>query len=527
MKLEDIDNEIFKIDNVNYQKGEFILYIENPDSAERCVINFLNKYNNISLFRSNIPFKLFRKVDDSVYNSVEELSLVISNLIVKKSTAIDDTMSSTITTYSSDKIESLLLNKEDVINKVVDFSTINDTLYPSVEAVYELNNKGRSTGVNGGSGVSINADPTKFDINVDGEIIDPVSHLVTSISINLTAIPVTYLASQPESYVTINSSGVPEQSLSKPTPEMYETHLCYFVLVHSNLVSLSSINNFPVKQNNVEARFNQLLDFIGFQNYDDGNLITVGTTGLRISKTAGRLFKLGVGSTNARDSLILGGITDATFQMRNRNTVIVSSTNVIDVTNYDLGGVQTVLSNNKYTAHKIWLFASNLIRVQYGQKQYDSLVEALAGLDNDQYIDEGNAKRNGLQVGWIVFKKSITNWLTPADFQFVQIKGGKSVGSVVPTAQNVYDVSTQPQTTTNVTKGAIQDKRGTLADTDAVREVLNGAGTISHSIKGDGSVFMGNTTVPSTPLLGGMLYVESGALKYIGSSGTITTIAIA
>lgn len=41
-------------------------------------------------------------------------------------------------------------------------------------------------------------------------------------------------------------------------------------------------------------------------------------------------------------------------------------------------------------------------------------------------------------------------------------------------------------------------------------------------------LFMANATAPSTnPTGGGILYVESGALKYRGSSGTITTIAAA
>jgi hypothetical protein len=31
--------------------------------------------------------------------------------------------------------------------------------------------------------------------------------------------------------------------------------------------------------------------------------------------------------------------------------------------------------------------------------------------------------------------------------------------------------------------------------------------------------------VPNTPSGGGVFYVESGALKYKGSSGTVTTIA--
>lgn len=44
---------------------------------------------------------------------------------------------------------------------------------------------------------------------------------------------------------------------------------------------------------------------------------------------------------------------------------------------------------------------------------------------------------------------------------------------------------------------------------------------------GSGVLFLGNaTTVPSTnPTGGGILYVEAGALKYRGSSGTVTTIA--
>lgn len=45
-------------------------------------------------------------------------------------------------------------------------------------------------------------------------------------------------------------------------------------------------------------------------------------------------------------------------------------------------------------------------------------------------------------------------------------------------------------------------------------------------IDADGNIAIGDTgSTPGTPASGGVLYVESGALKYIGSSGTITTIA--
>jgi hypothetical protein len=51
-----------------------------------------------------------------------------------------------------------------------------------------------------------------------------------------------------------------------------------------------------------------------------------------------------------------------------------------------------------------------------------------------------------------------------------------------------------------------------------------------HKIPADGNgvIFIANGTAPAgTPTLGGFLYVEGGALKYKGSSGTITTIAVA
>jgi len=64
--------------------------------------------------------------------------------------------------------------------------------------------------------------------------------------------------------------------------------------------------------------------------------------------------------------------------------------------------------------------------------------------------------------------------------------------------------------------------------------VLVGNTTVTKSVNpsyggGDGVLFFGNAqVVPSTnPTTGGILYVDVGALKYRGSSGTVTTIAIA
>jgi hypothetical protein len=51
-------------------------------------------------------------------------------------------------------------------------------------------------------------------------------------------------------------------------------------------------------------------------------------------------------------------------------------------------------------------------------------------------------------------------------------------------------------------------------------------GNNGASISGNSIVYIANGTVPSAnPPTGGYIYVEAGALKYRGSSGTVTTIA--
>jgi trimeric autotransporter adhesin len=60
---------------------------------------------------------------------------------------------------------------------------------------------------------------------------------------------------------------------------------------------------------------------------------------------------------------------------------------------------------------------------------------------------------------------------------------------------------------------------------DSSGNVLVGTTTAVELITNNGRMYLSNQTEPSTPSGGGVLYVEGGALKYKGSSGTVTTIA--
>lgn len=118
----------------------------------------------------------------------------------------------------------------------------------------------------------------------------------------------------------------------------------------------------------------------------------------------------------------------------------------------------------------------------------------------------------------------------------------------VPTINNTTGTitvnlfNTSPTMTNLNTGGVIYGYRGQLAsaptgggtawnlylDGTASNYIAGNLGLFASPSFGGGTgvLFMGNATAPSSnPTGGGILYVESGALKYRGSSGTITTIA--
>lgn len=75
----------------------------------------------------------------------------------------------------------------------------------------------------------------------------------------------------------------------------------------------------------------------------------------------------------------------------------------------------------------------------------------------------------------------------------------------------------------NLFNGIYAQQVNQKGDSSTISEFLNNGTKVSEISKS--GVIIYNTSAPSTPSGGGVLYVESGALKYKGSSGTVTTIA--
>jgi hypothetical protein len=108
-----------------------------------------------------------------------------------------------------------------------------------------------------------------------------------------------------------------------------------------------------------------------------------------------------------------------------------------------------------------------------------------------------------------------------------------TVANITPAGYNGTFVVTAVSNTSpfsvsyaNATTGA-QTVAGTVSAPAQTSITARSNGTLAMAVKGN--TFIGNSPlVPATnPTGGGILYVEAGALKYRGSSGTVTTIAAA
>jgi len=112
------------------------------------------------------------------------------------------------------------------------------------------------------------------------------------------------------------------------------------------------------------------------------------------------------------------------------------------------------------------------------------------------------------------------------------LSGGKKFPSTVAFKIGTYDTTTYSSRTQLQIWMSTGDSTGFTTDTSVM--TLNGNGNIGFTTTdqfGSGVRVLGianASVVPTTnPSGGGVLYVEAGALKYKGSSGTVTTIAAA
>lgn len=402
-----------------------------------------------------------------------------------------------------------------------------------------------STGLISGGILSVNADTAKFDISTGTGIVvnnytDGASPTRTTVALGGTAIVVTDLATQPRTYVSVNSAGTVVQRLLAPTPSQRRDEIFLGLLVHQNntVVSFTENESFPVGDTGLAV--SDFMEAVGIIN-TSGNVISANGANLNINKSAGVMFADGTNlSTSAQDPNypVQASGTALTFRYRYQNgsggVTEGADTTVVDPDQYDDGdGGLAAVPNNKFTIQHVSVFTTGTVRIEYGQTVFDSLSDATAALGSETFTADPNLVLNASFRCWLIVKKGVTVLNSGSNEAFIAASkfgrsGASGATSSTTNLQEAYDNSVTPEILTDATRGALSVKRGSAADTDNVLEVQNAAGTNNFEVTGEGDVdaagnmvIVGDVTGATLNATGDTAAGDNAAMGYTAAEGLI------
>lgn len=381
-----------------------------------------------------------------------------------------------------------------------------------------------STGILSGGALSINgSDNTKFDMaaglygftDYTYDASSPVRTLVPKAAV--TAQTVTNIATQLVTYVGVDINGDIIQSSTPFTNAQRRTIAQVGVLVHSNMTNLNAVNDTAAP---VEAGISQLFDLmtaIGPMNVS-GNVVGANGANLNINKSAGTVFKLGstfqLTPLNPHLVTLAALVAPANIRYRMSNSAESANTAVLDPLNFEspLGTLVNLSSPNKFSVQRIALFTSNLIRIQYGQAEYNSMAEAEAAIPTQSFTTEANIAENGVQIAYVILRRSTTDLTNTADAKFLTV--GK-FGNVSSGGQVLTSTDQLPEGSVNL---YFTDARARAAVITA--SITNGDTT--HSPSGDAVFDALALKQPLDATLTGIAALTPTANQGIYASGTDT-----
>lgn len=357
-----------------------------------------------------------------------------------------------------------------------------------------------SNGIHEGLQVTINADPSKINIaagtyTIVDDWTDPQNPVVYDVTYaGATGVTVTYLATNNFSYILLDTAGSIVQLSSTPTGTQHRSTVTLAQLGHTNRTSIASVN----PQVEVFAcPVEQLRDYWNFFSIaSKANIISANGANLSINKSLGYLFAPGANFyTNPEDPHVveIAAASPATFRRRTQTGNGANGATTIDPGNYDVAGTITAIVGTKYTNQRVYLFPNGNLIVQYGQELYSNMSNAIAAIPNESYTVYANTVGNAAFIGVISVRSTATDLSSTAQAIFTRIDATSgfpsgSSGTSTTTLQQAYENSTEPEILTDSTRGAVTLRRGSAADTDTVLEVLSGAGSVTFSVTGEGSI---------------------------------------
>ena len=298
-----------------------------------------------------------------------------------------------------------------------------------------------ATGLAQGGIITINADTTKFDVSagfgyiVDGHT-DVENPTVTKITWSaITGITPQFLASNNASYAAIASDGTVYQTAQPTNSTERRNYIRLGLVVHPNNTNIFIVNNKPNINIELGGQFQDVLEVLGFKSVTGNRILPAASTGMQLRKEAGTAFKGGANfnTLNTKPHFLdLPLQSTVSFKYRLQNGNEGSAITTIDPTKYDLDGVLTAIPATATLAsvQQVYIFQEGDVRIQYGQKYYNNLSEALTGINSAVFVTEENIANNGLYLGSIAMIYGTTNLNNILQAVFVPSQGTTINGSI-------------------------------------------------------------------------------------------------
>lgn len=334
-----------------------------------------------------------------------------------------------------------------------------------------------STGNIDGGELSVNADPTKFDIAAGVGVVvdahtDPVNPIVSTLTWDAFAaeVPI-HIASASASFVGLNNLGAIVQQVGPFSSSDRRDLIVSGLLAHNDNVNIQQVidQSFPVL--NPVNQFIDLFQAIGVVN-TSGNVFSANGANLNMNKSAGVIVGPSANTADLKDphTKTTGSLTALTFSRSVLTAGVFQVTPVltaVDPENYNdptLGLV--TMANNQWQIIRIFYIGqSQSVILQQGQATYSSLSDAEASL-NTEIFNKDPILTNVPLRGYLLIKKGTTDLTNAANVKFINgskidlgVSGGGASTSTT-TLQGAYDNSSEPEFETTVAGGPVSYKQG-------------------------------------------------------------------
>jgi hypothetical protein len=254
------------------------------------------------------------------------------------------------------------------------------------------------------------------------------------------AVTLNYINLALATFLAVNASGDIVQQTTAVNAEEERELITLGLVAHTNLTFITNVNNYGNWGKDILLTLGDLSTVIGPRLNDFGNDFTANGANLKLDKSAGSMFGMGLNYKDNKqlpNSKAIDADSALTILTLYRDTPIptIVPTDNVPNTHYDPNGDGNLVAipADFYTAHRIYYEPSTGVTIlQYGQYIYDSLKKGVMSWDKEDF-DKSSAIAGVPLRTVIIIKQGCTELNDPDLAKFIQrgLLGDKNLDKIV------------------------------------------------------------------------------------------------